>query len=93
MALDRVDQTLLELLQKDGRTSAQALSEAVNLSARATLNRIHKLEDDGHIEGYRALLARHGLVVVDVEEWPTHGGSLRVFARHDREEEIGRAHV
>lgn len=30
----------------------------------------------------QALLARHGLAVVDVEEWPTHGGSLRVFARH-----------
>ncbi|WP_138512642.1 Lrp/AsnC family transcriptional regulator [Rhodoferax bucti] len=61
MALDRVDQTLLELLQKDGRMSAQALSEAVNLSARATLNRIHKLEDEGHIEGYRALLARQSI--------------------------------
>jgi len=56
-----VDQTLLELLQRDGRMSAQALSEAVNLSARATLNRIHKLEDDGHIEGHRALLARQSI--------------------------------
>ncbi len=27
------------------------------------------------------LLRRHGLEVFDVEEWPTHGGSLRVFAR------------
>ncbi|WP_294770558.1 Lrp/AsnC family transcriptional regulator [uncultured Rhodoferax sp.] len=61
MALDRVDQTLLELLQRDGRMSAQALSEEVNLSARATLNRIRKLEDDGLIEGYRALLARQAI--------------------------------
>lgn len=29
-----------------------------------------------------ALAARHGLRVVDVEEWPTHGGSLRVFLAH-----------
>ncbi|NGM19023.1 class I SAM-dependent methyltransferase [Roseomonas stagni] len=28
-----------------------------------------------------ALLARHGLAVVDVERLPTHGGSLRVMAR------------
>jgi SAM-dependent methyltransferase len=28
------------------------------------------------------LLAAHDLVVVDVEELPTHGGSLRVHARH-----------
>eukprot|EP01030_Chromulinospumella_sphaerica_P015665 gene15665-15480_t len=59
--LRRIAATLLELLQRDGRMSAQALSEVVNLSARATLNRIHKLEDDGHIEGYRALLARQSI--------------------------------
>jgi predicted TPR repeat methyltransferase len=28
------------------------------------------------------LLARHGLAIVDVEELSTHGGSLRVHARH-----------
>jgi 2-polyprenyl-3-methyl-5-hydroxy-6-metoxy-1,4-benzoquinol methylase len=28
------------------------------------------------------ILARHGLEVFDVEELPTHGGSLRVYARH-----------
>jgi hypothetical protein len=28
------------------------------------------------------MLAAHGLDVVDVEEVPTHGGSLRVYARH-----------
>jgi len=28
------------------------------------------------------ILAAHGLAVFDVEELPTHGGSLRVFARH-----------
>jgi SAM-dependent methyltransferase len=28
-------------------------------------------------------LARHGLEVFDVEVLPTHGGSLRVFARHE----------
>jgi SAM-dependent methyltransferase len=31
----------------------------------------------------REVLAAHGLTVVDVEELPTHGGSLRVYARHD----------
>jgi hypothetical protein len=29
-----------------------------------------------------AVLGAHGLVVYDVEELPTHGGSLRVFAQH-----------
>jgi hypothetical protein len=31
------------------------------------------------------LLAAHGLAVYDVEELPTHGGSLRVYARHAAE--------
>jgi 2-polyprenyl-3-methyl-5-hydroxy-6-metoxy-1,4-benzoquinol methylase len=30
----------------------------------------------------RRILAAHGLVMYDVEELPTHGGSLRVYARH-----------
>jgi SAM-dependent methyltransferase len=30
----------------------------------------------------RRVFARHGLTVVDVDELPTHGGSLRVFAQH-----------
>ncbi|MBD9425814.1 class I SAM-dependent methyltransferase [Pseudomonas sp. PDM15] len=30
----------------------------------------------------QALCARNGLAVFDVEELPTHGGSLRVFAQH-----------
>jgi SAM-dependent methyltransferase len=30
----------------------------------------------------REILGRHGLEVFDVQELPTHGGSLRVFARH-----------
>ena len=28
------------------------------------------------------IFARHGLVLFDVEEIPTHGGSLRIYARH-----------
>jgi DNA-binding Lrp family transcriptional regulator len=58
MQLDRADLKLLELLQRDGRATVQALSEAIHLSARATLNRVRKLETQGVIEGYRALVSR-----------------------------------
>lgn len=61
MELDRADLKLLELLQKDGRATVQSLSESVHLSARATLNRVRKLESEGVIEGYRALLKRTAL--------------------------------
>ena len=69
MDLDRADLKLLELLQKDGRTTVQALSEAIHLSARATLNRVRKLESEGTIEGYRALISRAALA-----------GQISVFA-------------
>lgn len=32
------------------------------------------------------LFAAHGLTLFDVEELPTHGGSLRIYARHDHDE-------
>lgn len=34
----------------------------------------------------REVFAAHGLVLFDVEEWPTHGGSLRIFAQHEKAE-------
>jgi DNA-binding Lrp family transcriptional regulator len=61
MELDRADLKLLELLQQDGRASMQSLSEAVHLSARATLNRVRRLESRGVLEGYRALIKRSAL--------------------------------
>ena len=61
MELDRADLKLLEMLQRDGRATVQALSEAIHLSARATLNRVRKLEAAGLIEGYRALVSRRVL--------------------------------
>ncbi len=32
------------------------------------------------------VFARHGMTLFDVEELPTHGGSLRIYARHVRDE-------
>ncbi len=32
------------------------------------------------------IFAAHGLTLFDVEELPSHGGSLRIFARHDGDE-------
>jgi DNA-binding Lrp family transcriptional regulator len=61
MTLDRTDLRLLELLQRDGRASVQALSEQVHLSPRATLNRVRKLEQQGLISGYRAVVNRQAV--------------------------------
>ncbi len=32
------------------------------------------------------IFAKHGLTLFDVEELPTHGGSLRIFAQHQQDE-------
>jgi len=34
----------------------------------------------------RRIFAHHGLTLFDVEELPTHGGSLRIYARHDEDD-------
>lgn len=53
---DRIDQQLLDLLQHDGRMTNQALAEQVNLSESACLRRVRRLEAEGLIAGYVALL-------------------------------------
>ena len=34
----------------------------------------------------KAIFERHGLAIFDVEEIPTHGGSMRIFAKHSNDE-------
>jgi Lrp/AsnC family leucine-responsive transcriptional regulator len=69
-ALDRIDRSILEILQRDGRITNQALSEKVALSPRACLERVRRLERAGLIGGYMALVdpARlGGLLTIIVE--------------------------
>ncbi|HET8806807.1 MAG TPA: Lrp/AsnC family transcriptional regulator [Methylophaga sp.] len=55
-ALDRYDQQILNILQKQGRISNQELAEAIKLSPSPTLRRVKQLEENGLIDGYVALL-------------------------------------
>lgn len=54
--LDRYDQIILDILQKQGRISNQELAEAINLSPSPTLRRVKQMEESGLIDGYVALL-------------------------------------
>ena len=56
MSLDSIDRRLLSALQRHGRISNSDLAEKVNLSASACHRRVHRLEADGYITGYVALL-------------------------------------
>ena len=54
--LDRIDLTILDTLQKDGRISNNDLAKKINLSASPCLERVRRLEKEGYIERYRAVL-------------------------------------
>ena len=54
--LDDTDRRLLRALQRKGRMSNAELSEAVNLSQSACHRRVQRLEREGVIAGYVALL-------------------------------------
>ncbi len=56
MALDITDKKLLELLQIDTKKTTKELSMKLNLSVTAVYERIKKLEREGIIEKYVALL-------------------------------------
>lgn len=56
VALDRTDLQLLGELQRSGRQTNAELAERVNLSASACLRRVQRLEREGVIAGYRAVV-------------------------------------
>ncbi|WP_417724715.1 Lrp/AsnC family transcriptional regulator [Salipiger sp.] len=56
MELDDTDRRILRALQKQGRISNADLSETVNLSASACHRRVQRLEAEGYIGNYVALL-------------------------------------
>lgn len=56
MPLDSTDRRILRELQRRGRMSNANLSEAVNLSPSACHRRVQRLEAEGYIRDYVALL-------------------------------------
>ncbi|MEM7075337.1 MAG: Lrp/AsnC family transcriptional regulator [Pseudomonadota bacterium] len=56
MSLDSTDRRLLSVLQKRGRISNADLADAIHLSASACHRRVQRLEAEGYIKGYVALL-------------------------------------
>src|SRR5260370_36336665 len=54
--LDAIDRKILAILQVNGRLSNQDIADQVNLSPSPCLRRIRRLEEEGVIPGYVALL-------------------------------------
>ncbi|NVJ65019.1 MAG: Lrp/AsnC family transcriptional regulator [Gammaproteobacteria bacterium] len=57
--LDSVDRKLLAILQREGRISNAELAKKIHLSAPATHSRVKRLEQEGYIRSYVALLDRN----------------------------------
>ncbi|MDO8886101.1 Lrp/AsnC family transcriptional regulator [Candidatus Oleimmundimicrobium sp.] len=56
MRLDQIDRRILHVLQREGRISNADLAERINLSASACHRRVQRLETEGYIRDYVALL-------------------------------------
>ncbi len=54
--MDEMDRKLLTLLQENGRMSNAALARKVGLAPSAVLERVRKLESQGPIRGFAALM-------------------------------------
>jgi DNA-binding Lrp family transcriptional regulator len=58
---DQFDRKIMAVLQEDGRLTNNDLSERVNLSPSQCSRRRQRLEEEGFIRGYRAVLDRDRL--------------------------------
>ncbi len=61
MKLDEIDRQILEILQQDGRITNSELSRRVGISPPPTLERVRKLERNGVIRRYVALVEPHAV--------------------------------
>jgi DNA-binding Lrp family transcriptional regulator len=79
MNLDKTDRAILLAMQADGRMTNASLAETVGLSETPCARRLKRLETDGFIEGYRAVLSKSAL------EIGVTAFALVRFGVHDRE--------
>ena len=55
--MDHIDTKILQCLTKDARMNASQISQKVNLSISAVIERMKKMEASGLIKGYTAVIA------------------------------------
>ncbi|AFO87167.1 Lrp/AsnC family transcriptional regulator [Phaeobacter inhibens] len=97
--IDRFDQAILTALGEDGRMSIADLARRIGLSKTPTQARLRRLEAEGIITGYRALIdpIRLGLdhvAFVEVKLTDTREAALAKFnAALARVPEIEQAHL
>ncbi len=56
--MDSTDRSILLLLQKDGKITIKEIAERLNLTTTPIFERVKKLERDGYLKSYKAILDR-----------------------------------
>ena len=59
--MDAIDRRILDLLQRDGKIKIKEIAAALNMSNTPIFERIKRLEKDGVISGYKAVVDRNKL--------------------------------
>ena len=82
--IDPTDRKILNLLQTEGRISNADLAEQINLSPSACLRRVRRLEDEGVIDSYVALLDQTAIgkpsdIFVEITVASQRDEALRAF--------------
>lgn len=84
--LDRIDRNILAALSRDGRLSMAELAARVGLSKTPVQARVRRLEADGYIRGYAAIVDRERMgeghvAFVQVKLSDTRSAALDAFNR------------
>ncbi|WP_299440721.1 Lrp/AsnC family transcriptional regulator [uncultured Aquimarina sp.] len=56
--MDKTDRSILNLLQKDGKITIKEIAERLSLTTTPIFERVKKLEREGYIKSYKAILDR-----------------------------------
>ncbi len=56
--MDKIDKQILHLLQKDGKITIKEIAERLHLTTTPIFDRVKKLEKEGLITSYKAILDR-----------------------------------
>lgn len=82
--LDRIDRNIITALSRDGRLSMAELGQRVGLSKTPVQARVRRLERDGYIRGYAAIVDRERMgeghvAFVQVKLSDTRSAALDAF--------------
>ena len=89
--MDHIDAGIIRCLTQDARMNASRISQQVNLSLSAVLERIKKLEASGLIKGYTAVIDErmagfdvHALISIRLEHPKYNAEFIRQIQAHER---------